>query len=153
MPTYKTSYSNVGGTTIEVDFSELNQAVDRLYKMGEVRRRDIAKVFRDASRPQIQTAKRNAGKSKKGAYSLQYDSRTHPAGNLRKSIKFVTSKKFKNVYYVNAGAWYSMIYAGGHGSFAGNPFMSNAINSTETSVTNNIREGLFKLIGRSWDGR
>ena len=139
--------------TITVDFSEFNAAAARMYKMGEIRRRDIANVFRTASRPQVSAAKRTAGKSRKGAYSKQYASRSHPAGFLRRKVKFSVSKKFSHVYYVNSAAWYSMIYTVGHGTFSGVPFMSKAINQTEAQVMSNIRQGLFKLIGREWDGR
>lgn len=141
------------GASITSDYSDFYKAVDRLYKMGDIRKRDITAVFRTASRPTVNQAKRNAPKSTRGGYSLQYPSRNHPPGFLKKNIRFKASKKYRHVYYVNSGAWYSMIYITGHGSFRGHPFMDHAISSTEGQVHTNIRKGLFKLIGREWDGR
>lgn len=134
----------------KIDFSEYEKAVNRLYQMHEIRRRDIAAVFRNADKSLVRAAKQAAGKSKKGMISKKYPSRSHTAGHLRREIKFKTSKKYKFVYYVNSGAFYSMAYIKGHKGWAGNPFMERAIRQTEAQVSNDIKNGLMKLTQKEW---
>ena len=134
----------------KIDFSEFDKAVNRLYQMHEIRRRDVADVFRKADRPLVSAAKQAAGKSKKGMISKKYPSRSHTAGHLRREIKFKTSKKYKFVYYVNSGAFYSMAYIKGHKGWPGNPFMERAIRQTESQVSNDIKKGLMKLTQKEW---
>ena len=136
------------GATFTVDMTGYNASIKRLYEMGEVRRRDIADIFRKADKGIISSAKSTVAVSKKGAYSKEYASRTHAKGFLRKSIKFKVSKKFKLVYYVNPDAWYSMIYARGHGRFMGNPFMERAISIRGGQAERLVRKGLDDLIQR-----
>ncbi len=100
--------------TAKIDFREFEAALARLKKMGDVRKRDISKVFRDASKPIVNSAKKYAGRSAEGVVFSKYKSRIHQKGNLKKSIKFRTSKKFRLVYYVTPTAWYSQIVAAGH---------------------------------------
>ena len=134
----------------KIDFTEFEAAVNRAYQMGEVRKRDITDIFRKADRAIINAAKASAGKSPKGMISKKYPSRSHPSGFLRRNIKFKTSKKYKMVWYVNSGAFYSMAYIQGHKGWAGNPYMEKSIRQTESSVTNDIRAGLKSLIERTW---
>ena len=136
--------------TFNIDFTELNQAINRAYQMGDIRKRDISAVFRKADRSLVSVAKRSAGKSPHGMTSIKYPSRSHPSGFLKRNIKFKTSKKYKLVYYVNSGAFYSMAYVKGHHSFAGNQFMQKAIDQTQTEVVNKIRNGLGQLTERTW---
>jgi len=75
-------------TTFTVDLTGYNASIKRLYEMGEIRRRDIADIFRKADRGIVSSAKATVGVSEKGAYSKQYPSRTHPKGHLKKSIRF-----------------------------------------------------------------
>jgi len=95
--------------TFTTDYSEFNNSVNKLLKLGEVRRRDIQKVFSSASRPTISSAKSGAGRSFEGVVFSRYESRKHPSGTLRSSIVFRTSKTQRLVYYVIAKAWYSQI--------------------------------------------
>jgi hypothetical protein len=136
--------------TIKIDYSEYTAAINRAYKMGDVRRRDIAEVFRRADKSIVSLAKATAGKSKKGMTSKKYPSRSHTAGALRRGIGFVVSKKQKLVYWVRPRAWYSLIYATGHGSFMGNRFMERAYFVKESQVNRMIKQGLGKLIERTW---
>ena len=136
--------------TFTVDLTEFEAAINRAYKMGEIRKRDITDIFRKADRTLVSAAKAGAGRSQKGMISKKYPSRSHPSGFLRRNIKFKTSKKYKMVWYVNSGAFYSMAYIKGHHAWQGNPFMERAIRQTESSVTNDIRAGLKTLIERTW---
>jgi hypothetical protein len=131
-----------------VDLTGYNASIKRLYEMGEVRRRDIADIFRKADKGVLSMAKATVRVSKKGAYSKEYASRTHPKGYLRKSIKFKVSRKFKMVYYVNPGAWYAMIYTRGHGRFMGNPFIERAVLIRGSQAERLVRKGLDELIQR-----
>ena len=133
---------------LTVDLTGYNASIKRLYEMGEVRRRDIADIFRKADKGIISTAKQTVRVSDKGAYSKQYASRTHPKGFLRRSIKFKVSKKYKLVYYVNPDAWYSQIYSTGHGSFMGNRFMERAVSIRGSQAERLVRKGLDALIQR-----
>ncbi len=134
----------------KIDFTEFEQAVKRAYQMGEVRKRDITAIFRNANRRLVSAAKGAAGKSAKGMISRRYLSRSHPAGFLKRNIKFKTSKKYKMVWFVNSGAYYSPAYIKGHGGWAGNPFMERAIRQTESGVVEDIRKGLAQLTERVW---
>lgn len=135
---------------VEIDFSEFEKSINRAYQMGEIRKRDITKVFRDADRSLIRTMKSFAPRGKKDVISKKYPSRSHKRGNLRREIKFKTSRKYKLVYYVNPGAYYTIMYVGGHGSWTGNNFIERAIESTKTQVTGNIKDGLTKLTIKEW---
>lgn len=137
-------------TSWKIDYREFEQAINRAYAMGEVRKRDISAIFRKADRRIVNSAKATAGRSPKGMISKKYPSRSHPSGWLKRNIKFKTSKKYKLVYYVNSGAFYSMAYVKGHAGWKGNPFMETAIRNTETAVTNDIRNGLKQLTERVW---
>lgn len=136
--------------SFKIDFTEFNQAVNRAYSMGEIRKRDITDVFRSADRLLVSAARASAGRSKGGMISKKYPSRSHPAGWLKKNIKFKASKRYKLVYYVNSGAFYSKAYIIGHHSWTGNPFIEKAIRATEIGVVNQIREGLKTLTERTW---
>jgi hypothetical protein len=140
----------MAGDGMTVDLSEFRAATDRAYRMGEVRRRDIAKVFRDANSQTIKTAKTLVKRSKRGSYSLQYPSRTHTAGALRRGVKFKVSKKYNLVYYVLSTAWYSAIYATGHGSWKGNKFIESAWQTSQNPVTESIKNGLSRLTENTW---
>jgi hypothetical protein len=131
-----------------VDMSGYNASIQRLMKMGEVRRRDIADIFRKADRGVVSLAKATVKKSPHGVKSNRYASRTHESGNLRKGIGFAVSKKYALVYYVRAKAWYDMIYTRGHGSFMGNPFIERAVSIRGGQAYNQIKQGLDKLIQR-----
>lgn len=137
---------------MEVDLTEFTAATNRAYSMGEVRRRDIAKVFRDANNPAIKTAKSLAEKSTFGSYSFKYPKRTHTAGNLKRGVRFRVSKRYKLVYYMVSSAWYSAIYSTGHHSFSGNKFMARAWHYQKNIVTSDIKDGLGKLTKRTWNG-
>jgi hypothetical protein len=134
---------------IEIDFSEYERAVNRAYNMGEIRRRDIADVFRRADRPLVSAAKRNAPKGRKDV-KVRSAARSHTKGNLRRGIGFAVSKKSKLVYYVRSKAWYTQIVVVGHGSYGGNRFMARAMDATLGPVTNQIKEGLMKLTQKVW---
>jgi len=135
-------------TSFTVDYTGFNASIKRLYEMGEVRRRDIADVFRKADKGVVSTAKQTVGVSKKGAYSKEYASRTHAKGNLRKKISFKVSKRQKFVYYVTRGTWYALIYSTGHGSFMGNRFMERAVSIRGSQAERLVRKGLNELIQR-----
>jgi hypothetical protein len=136
-------------TSLTVDHRDFDRSINNLLEMGNVRRRDIAKIFKDADREIINKAKGLAGRSEKGVQSnRRYPSRNHPAGNLRRSIVFRTSKRYKLVYYVIVKAWYDQIYIGGTKFYKPpkeHPFIRNAVAMTNTSVTNKIRDALGKL--------
>lgn len=134
----------------KIDFTEFEKAINRAYNMGEIRRRDIADVFRKADRPLVSAIKRNAPISKKGMISKKHPARSHVRGVLRKKVKFMVSKRKKFVYIVGSSAWYSKIVMYGHGSFQGNQFIDRAINQTEAQVSNDIKNGLMKLTQKEW---
>ena len=136
---------------IEIDFSDFNAAVKRAYEMGEVRRRDIADVFRKADRLMVTTIKSQAPKGTRDVVSKKYPSRSHKRGFLRKSIKFKVSRKYKFVYWVNPGAWYSNIVIAGHGNVPANAFVERAANQVEGAVVKDIKDGLGRLTERVWN--
>ena len=133
-----------------IDFSEFNRAVDRAMKMGDVRRRDIADVFRKADRPMIRSAKATVKSAKRDTISRAYPSRSHRRGNLKRGIGFAVSKRKKLVYYVRSKAWYTGIYVTGHGSYMGNSFIERARHIYESSIINKVKRDLGKLIERTW---
>lgn len=142
---------------LTVDFKEFNAATKRALEMGEVRKRDIADIFRRSNRPVISLAKSTIQRSRYGGYASRgkktgslYTSRAHTPGNLKRSIGFKVSRKYMLTYWVRPKAWYSAIYAGGHGTWGGNPFMERAWAIAGESVTNNIRRELGKLIQGVW---
>lgn len=140
-------------SSMTVDLSEFRAATERAYRMGEVRKRDISKVFRDSNRQTIKTAKGLATKSDRGAYSLQYSSRTHTAGALRRGIKFKTSKRYKLVYYVRSMVWYSAIYntrSLRRKKFGGLQFIERAWQIIQGPVTYQIKDGLGRLTQKEW---
>jgi hypothetical protein len=137
----------------QVDLTGFNASIDRLYRLGEVRKRDIADVFRKADRGVVSLAKATVKKSPHGAYSKQYPSRTHPPGTLRKGIKFAVSKRLNLVYWVTPTSWYAMIYSVGHGRWGGNPFMERAMSIKGDQTKRLIENGLNKLIQRAKDGK
>ena len=90
----------MAGTTIEItNLREYNAAIERLQGMG-ARKRDITAIFRNASKPLTKAKKARVGVSSHGVQRSIYRSRIHPPGTLRRSIKFVVSKKYKRVYFV-----------------------------------------------------
>lgn len=99
--------------SFETDFSQFNNSVERLLKLGQIRKRDIAQVFRSASRPLVSSAKSGAGRSSQGVVYSRFTSRLHTSGNLARSIKFRVSKRRKFVYYVTPTAWYHQIVIAG----------------------------------------
>lgn len=137
----------------EVDMTEFNASIQRLLKMGEVRRRDISEVFRKADKGIISLARATVGKSPKGMKSKKYPARTHTSGNLRRGIGFAVSKKRNLVYYIRPRAWYAMIYAHGHHSWPGNPFMERAVSIKEGQTNRLIREGLSRLVEKVKNGK
>ncbi len=139
--------------SLEVDLTGYNASIQRLMKLGEVRRRDIADVFRKADRGVVSLARATAGRSAKGMVSKKYPSRSHPAGALKRGIGFAVSKKRTLVYYVRSKAWYTMAYIRGHGAWGGNPFMERAVTVKEGQTKRLLEQGLNKLIQRAKDGK
>lgn len=168
-------------TTIEiVNEKQFNLSLEKLKQAGG-RKRDISKIFRTATRPLVSAAKKNIVKRKSGEIKSIYPSRIHEPGTLKKSIKFITSKKYKMVYWVGARStkkadtYYSIMYAGGRKGFTlnkpafingkwvakgtrikgyqGNPFMDNAINQTKEIVLNTLDKEISNYLGRVWNGR
>lgn len=131
-----------------VDFTGYNASIKRLLEMDKVRRRDITDIFRKADKGIISTAKATVSVSKKGGYSKEYPSRTHAKGNLKKKIKFKVGKREAMVYYVTRGTWYAIMYAHGHGSWGGNPFMERAVSIRGSQAERLVRKGLDELIQR-----
>jgi hypothetical protein len=90
----------MAGTTIEItNLQEYNASIERLQGMG-ARKRDITAIFRNASKPLTKAKQARVGVSSHGVQSSIYRSRIHPPGTLRRSIKFVVSKRYKRVYFV-----------------------------------------------------
>jgi len=54
------------------------------------------------------------------------------------------------VYYVRSTAWYSAIYATGHGTWRGNKFIERAWQLTQNQVTSQIKDGLGMLTQKEW---
>ena len=103
----------------------------------------------------VERAKMTAHRSKHGAYSLQYPSRTHRAGTLRKGIAFKPSKKYKLTYWVISKAWYTAIYVSPNQrkrNYEGHQFIKIAWNNTSRKVGYWVRDGLGKLIKTAWNG-
>lgn len=138
----------------KVDYSSYARAVDNLLKMDGVKATHIERVFRNADKPLVQSAKMIAHRSRSGMYSKKYPSRTHKAGHLRSSIRFTKSRKYKLTYYVNPSAWYNLIYQvpGKKRNWDGHPFIKYAWNNTRQKVNYWIRDGLNKLIKEAWNG-
>ena len=121
------------GVTIEIKGTEkIDQALKRLHGLG-ARKRDVTKVFSTGMKPLIGEGKNQA---------------TVSTGRLRRSIKFRTSKRYKNIWYVFAGrnknprsdAFYAHIVG------KKNPFMSRAWNAKGESVVKAIEDGLMDLV-------
>ena len=87
-----------GEMEMRVDFTQYNAAVNRLASFDRVKAKHIDAVFANANKIAVHKAKSVARRSKHGAYSLQYESRTHKAGYLRANIAFRVSKKYRLVY-------------------------------------------------------
>ena len=140
------------GVSIEIVGTEkIDQALKRLHELS-ARKRDVTDVFRRSMKPLI-----SAGRS------------AAPIGSsrLRRSIKFTTSKKYKNVWYVRAGrnkssraaAYYAQLVGQGHVTRNGktrvqpNPFMDRAWNSVGGQVLNDLEIGLWQLGQRLWEAK
>jgi hypothetical protein len=168
-------------TTLEItNAKEFNLSLEKLKQAGG-RKRDLSKIFRTATKPLVSTAKRNVKKRTTGEIKSIYPSRIHDPGTLKKSIKFVTSKKYKIVYYVGSRAskgadtYYAIMHASGRKGFtlskpayingkwvakgtfikpyAGSDYMGKAITSTQDTVLSNLDRELSNYIGRVWNGR
>lgn len=168
-------------TTLEItNAKEFNLSLEKLRQSGG-RKRDISKIFKTATKPLVSTAKKNIKKRRTGEIKSIYPSRVHEPGTLKKSIKFITSKKYKVVYYVGAktrkGAdtYYAIMHASGRKGFtldkpayingkwvakgttikpyAGSDYMGKAITSTQSQVLNNLDTELSNYLGRVWNGR
>jgi len=141
--------------SMQIDFTQFNAATKRLMQMDRVKARDIERVFRNANRPMVSFAKSTAHRSKHGAYSLQYASRTHTAGTLRKGIVFKASRKYKLMYWVISKAWYTAIYGSPNQQkrrYEGHQFIKIAWSNTGRKVGYWVRDGLGKLIKTAWNG-
>lgn len=146
------------GVSIEVYGSEkIDQALKRLHYLS-ARKRDVTDVFRRSLKPLITAGKATAPMSSGGVRGSRYASRNHRAGQLRRSIKFLTSKRYVNVWYVRAGrtkqettdAWYAHMVGKGTKRMKANPFMDRAWNSTGNQVIKDLEDGLMALGQRLW---
>lgn len=137
------------GVTVEIIGTEkIDQALKRLHSLS-ARKRDVTDVFRRSMKPLI-----TAGKSEAPVKT----------GRLRRSIKFKTSKKYPNVWYVLAGsskaasqnAYYAHMVGRGHKVRNGsnrldaNQFMDRAWNSTGNQVIKDLEDGLMNLAHKLW---
>jgi len=149
--------------TITIEGTEqIDLALKRLREAGS-RKRDVTKVFSQSVRPLISAAKATAPMNKRArTSSREYESRRHTAGTLKRSIKFKTSKRYHNIWYVvpqrgrkaNYDAWYAhMVGEGTKRGITPNPFMQRAWNTAGNHVVKNIETGLWNLLRRVWDGR
>lgn len=134
------------GVTITIEGTErIDQALKRLHSLS-ARKRDVTNVFRRAIKPLI-----TAGKAEAPVRS----------GRLRRSIKFKTSKKYPNVWYVLAGsstavsqnAYYAHMVGRGTKKIKANPFMDRAWNLTGNQVINDLETGLWALGDKLWGMR
>ena len=149
------------GVTITIEGTAgIDAAFKRLHDLGS-RKRDITKIFSNNMRPLMQAGKATAPKSKSGGRSKMYASRTHSAGTLRRSIKFATSKKFANVWYVvarrskssNSDAWYAHMVGQGTKHQRANPFMDRAWEATKGGVLSGLERDLMALGQKLWEGK
>ena len=150
-----------GGISLEVDVSELEHLYKRLQSL-EARKRDIAAVYRDATKMLIKAYKGRIRKSKKGASKQRLESRVHRAGTLRRSIKFFTSKKYKRVFYVGPRSgtkikadydgWYAHFVEYGTEHQDKQLFAYKAQRATGKAVMRKVERGLIALIKKLENG-
>jgi hypothetical protein len=163
----------MGASIVLVNKEQFNLSLEKLKQAGG-RKRDVAAIFRTATKPLVKSAKSNVSARKTGEIKSYLPSRVHPKGTLKKSIKFAVSKKYKLVYWVapmtksGADTYYVRMFAGGRKDFvvskpafindrwvakgtkirgyAGTDFMGKAISATEAVVFNSIEKGMSDLL-------
>lgn len=147
------------GVTITIEGTqEIDNLLMRLAGAG-ARKRDVTAVYRKAMAPVVKAGKAAAPLSSRPVIKTRLASRVHARGTLRRAIKFKTSRRQHNVWYVvpdrgankKYDAWYAHFV--GRGTVRGitaNPFMDRAWAVAGKGTIKGIEDGLFALMEKIW---
>ena len=149
-----------GGISLEIDDSQMQALYKRLEQLGS-RKRDISKVYRDATKILVKAYKSRI--KKRQTQKNEGSHRTwHKPGTLRRSIKFFTSKKYKAVFYVgprhgtnikrDSDGWYAHFVEYGTEKQKAQRFAYKAQRATGKAVMRKVERGLIALIKKLENG-